>query len=144
MAPVTTLRHGAFFVIKHFQASAYLTLIRTTLSFEREAQVVDEYSHCRKVLTGIELGRYGLLLDWRGPQMTTDANLHRVIVHHTDAFASAFARRAILVRTSVGQMQVARVSRAHSESAPTLFSDEEAAIAHVAWNAARELSVAAK
>jgi hypothetical protein len=111
-------------------------LTRTTLAFTMVVQVRHAFDDCRKALRSVELDRCGILLDWRAPAMTTNPELHKAIVQHTDAFAARFVRRAILVGTPVGQMQVARIGRQHSDAAaPALFNDEAAAIAHVAWHA---------
>lgn len=133
---MSTLDRGSFFVIQQFQASGYVRLTRTELAFTRIGEIAHAYDVCRQALSCVELDRYGVLFDWRAPSMATNADLHKAIVQRTDAFAARFARRAILVRTPVGQMQIARVSRQHSDGPPVLFSDEEAALAYVAWGSA--------
>jgi hypothetical protein len=134
---MVTLHRGSFFLIQHFQASAYVRINRTALQFKAAIQAIHAIADCRKALEGFDLAGYGVLFDWRLPPMSTDPVVHQTIVQHVDAFAAPFARRAILVRTPVGQMQVARVSRMHSEDAPVLFNDEGAAILHVARRVAQ-------
>jgi hypothetical protein len=63
--------------------------------------------------------------------MSTDPSLHKVLVAHIDALAEPFARRAILVATAVGTMQVSRMGRIKSDALLTIFSDEAAAVLYV-------------
>ena len=133
---MVTLYRGEFFSVQHFQASGYVRVTRTAEPFKTAAQVIHALRDCRKAVDALDLEGYGVLLDWRLPAMSTDQLLHQTIVQHVDAFAARFPRRAILVRTPVGQMQVARMSRTLSDGAPLLFNDEGAAILHVAFRAA--------
>lgn len=134
---MVTLHRGSFFLVQHFQASGYVRVNRTASQFTTAVQVLHAIADCRKALEGLELTGYGVLFDWRLPPISTDPVVHQTIVQNVDAFAARFTRRAILVSTPVGQMQVARVSRMHSEDAPVLFNDEDAAIVHVARRAAQ-------
>jgi hypothetical protein len=131
-----TLHRGPFFTVQHFQASRYVRINRTELQFKTAVQAIHAVDDCRKSLAGVDLTGYGVLFDWRLPPMSTDPLVHQAIVQHVDAFAARFERRAILVKTPVGQMQVSRVSRTLSQDAPVLFNDDGAAILHVAWRSA--------
>ena len=128
---MSTLHRGCHFVVQLFRASRYVRLIRTHTPFESVAQAVQALRECDKALASLQLEELGILLDWRDAPMSTDSALHQSVVRHTDAFATRFRCKAILVLTPVGKMQVQRVVRTHSEAVPVLFHDEAAAIAHV-------------
>ena len=126
-----TLYRGPHFVLQLFQASGYVRLVRTSEPFASVAKAIEGLRDCHKSLEGLRLSELGILLDWRAGPMSTDAKLHQSVVTHTDAFASEFRRKAVLVSTPVGGMQIQRVSRVHSDAPPTLFNDEQEAIAYV-------------
>ena len=126
-----TLLRAPHFILELHLASSYVRLVRTELAFQRPEEAVAALNKCQIALQGIALERMGILLDWRLGPLSTDPQLHQAIVEHTDRFAMHFARRALLVVTPVGQLQLGRVIRAHSDTKPVLFDDEQAAIDYV-------------
>lgn len=126
-----TLLRARYFVMESNPASGYVRLARTALAFSTPNDAAGALKQCDEKLRGIEVERLGILLDWRLAPLSTDAQLHRAIVEHTDRFALRFLRRALLVVTPVGQMQLGRVIRTHSGTQPVLFDDEAAAIEYL-------------
>lgn len=128
---MATLYQNVHFVVQHHRASEFIQVIRTEAPFTSIQEAVSALTACRMALTGLDASRYGILLDWRRGPMSTDPNMHKALVGHTDALAKPFARRAVLVRTVVGAMQANRVGRNLSDDAANVFSDPEAALAYV-------------
>lgn len=126
-----TLLRAPHFVVELNSASGYVRLVRTVLAFERPEEAAAALAQCELALQGVPIERMGILLDWRRGPLSTDSHLHQAIVEHTDRFAMHFARRALLIDTPVGQMQLGRVIRTHSDTKPVLFNDEQAAIEYV-------------
>ena len=126
-----TLHQGAHFTVKHFRTASLVRVARTDRPFELVSEAIGGLASCRTALAGIDVSGYGVLLDWRLAPISTDPTLHKVLVDHVDALAARFARRAILVATTVGTMQANRVGRNLSENSLAVFSDEAAALKYV-------------
>lgn len=125
---MSTLYQGAYFAIQHYRASGCVRVVRNDAPFEAVTDAVSGLAACRAALAGLDAARYGLLLDWRLAPISTDPNLHKVLVEHIDALAAPFARKAILVATTVGTMQANSVGRNLSENSLAVFNDEAAAM----------------
>ena len=130
---MATLHQGAHFTLQHHAASGYVRLIRSALPFDSPDDAVRALHECAAALAGFDVDRMGILLDWRLGPFSTDPRLHREVVAHTDAFACRFRRRAVLVTTPVGQMQMGRIIRNESTTSPVAFNDENAAIEYVSF-----------
>jgi hypothetical protein len=64
-------------------------------------------------------------------QLSADAQLHQLVVDGVDAFAKRFARRALLVMSTLGKLQVERIVRHQSHTTPVIFDQEAAAVEYV-------------
>jgi hypothetical protein len=126
-----TLLRAPHFVLELNLASRYVRLVRTTLAFTHPDEAAVALKQCQLALQGVAVAEFGILLDWRLGPLSTDPQLHQAIVEHTDNFAMHFARRALLIVTPVGQLQLGRVIRTHSDTNPVLFNDEQAAVEYL-------------
>jgi hypothetical protein len=115
---------------RHPDAS-YVLVVRSAKQFGSVHRVATSLRACAKAIGDLDTSRMGLLLDWRLAPLTTDPVLLKHVVQHTDTFAKAFARRALLVATPVGLMQSERIGRTIDHAKPVLFTDEADAIAYV-------------
>ncbi len=126
-----TIFRGEHFSIQHFRASGYVRVRRSDVALAKIGEAVHALGECSAALGSIEAPRYGILFDWRRSPLSTDPSLHRVLANQIDSLAAPFARRALLVGSTVGLMQASRVGRNHGDQKMSVFDDERAAIAYV-------------
>jgi hypothetical protein len=79
-----------------------------------------------------ERDKLGLLMDVREAPLRNDPEFEQTIAPRVARLGVGFARTAVLVRTAIGKLQVARQSRGATGSAIATFDDEKGAIAFVA------------
>ena len=86
-------------------------------------------------LSNINHGDWGLLVDMRAAAMRNDEAYERAMGDELARLMSGFRRRALLVKTAVGALQVHRTSRAawsdDIDSAPEVLCDESEAMQHL-------------
>lgn len=128
---MSTIHRGEHFSIQHYLASAYVRVIRSETPFTSAVEAIRAIGACRSALSGIDPTHYGILFDWRRSPISTDPNLHKAIAEQVDALAEPFARRAILLATTVGVMQAARVGRTMGNQKMSVFDDDAAAMEFV-------------
>ena len=126
-----TLHRGEYFIVEYFQASRYVRLARTARAFDSPDDARATLAECERALREIDLASVAILLDWRLAPLAVDPTLHETVVTCTDAFAARFARRALLVQTPVGKLQLDRIVRQQSATKPIVFNDEAEAIEYV-------------
>ncbi len=126
-----TIHRSEHFTIQHFQASGYVRLVRSAVAFGSLEDAVDALKACGEALGQLDGSQLGLLLDWRLGPFSIDARLHQLVIETTDEFAIRFIRRAVLIVSPVGKLQLDRVVRTHSSIAPVIFNDEAAAVDYV-------------
>lgn len=129
---MSTILRGEHFTIQHYIASAHVRVIRSDAPFTSATEAIRAIGACRTALTNIDPTQYGILFDWRRSPISTDPNLHKAIAEQVDALAEPFARRAILLATTVGVMQAARVGRTMGNQKMSVFDDDAAATDYVA------------
>jgi len=120
-------------LVQHHHASGYLLVVRTEAPFESVAQVVSALDACADSLEGVDFAHHGILFDWRRSPISTDPNIHKALAERMDAVGERFARRAILLATSVGTMQASRVGRTMGNQKMLVFNDEGAAVEYVQY-----------
>jgi hypothetical protein len=128
-----TLHRGTHLSVQHHHASGYVVVTRSEASFESVAEVSAALDACRASLVGVDAAHHGILFDWRRSPISTDPLLHKTLAARMDALGERFARRAILLATSVGTMQAARVGRTMGNQKMLVFDDEAAAIEYVTY-----------
>jgi hypothetical protein len=85
-------------------------------------QVVD-------VLESVERARHCLLMDMRdGPTYNPNPEFERILGEYRPRIVAGFAKVAVLVKTSVGKLQVTRMAREHEQDI-RVFDDETEALA---------------
>ncbi len=122
---------GKHFVVQHFRASSYVRVIRSTAAFDTIADATAGLDACQASLAGIDVKQYGIMFDWRSAPLSTDPDLHKVLVARIDEIALLFPRRAFLVRSQVGTMQVNRIGRTMSTGVFEIFQDEAEALEYL-------------
>jgi hypothetical protein len=128
-----TLHRSPHLVLQHHHASGYVLVVRSEAPFESVTEVVSTLGACRASVAGVDTAHHGILFDWRKSPISTDSNLHKALAEHMDALAEPFVRRAILLATSVGTMQAARVGRTMGNQKMLVFNDEGSAIKYVTY-----------
>jgi hypothetical protein len=126
-----TLHKSVFFTVEHHRASGYVRLVRSAVPFKSPEEAGQALKECEAALRDVDASQHGILLDWRLGPFSTDARLHQFVIENTDAFAARFVRRAVLVITPIGKLQLDRVVRKLSSTKPKIFNDETAALDHV-------------
>jgi len=126
-----TLHRSKHFTIEYWQASRYVRLVRSAVPFKSPEEAGDALKECDVAIRDIDPSNLGILMDWRLGPFSTDPRLHQFVVENADAFASRFVRRAVLVVTPVGKLQLDRVLRNMSSTNPIIFNDETAALEYV-------------
>jgi hypothetical protein len=126
-----TLHRSPHFTIEYWQASRYVRLVRSSLPFSSPDEAAAALKECELAIRDIDPSHLGILLDWRLGPLSSDPRLHQFVIESTDAFARPFVRRAVLVVTPVGMLQLDRVIRNLSSTKPVLFNDESAAVDYV-------------
>ncbi len=80
----------------------------------------------------IDRPRYGLLIDTRAAPMNNHDDFEGAMRAHIAAHTAGYRRRAVLVATAAGVLQVSRTGRDLANDggvAPTIFRDEAEAMA---------------
>lgn len=123
-----TIYRGVYLSIQHHSASAYMRVVRSEVPIDSVADVTKGFDACRAALSSVAVCEPGILFDWRRSPMSTDPNLHKLLALRIDELAKPFARRAILLATTVGTMQASRVGRTLGSQEMSVFDDEAAAV----------------
>lgn len=108
-------------------------LVRYTRSAEPFSSLDDALRMMREIGradVGVERSQLVLLTDIRLAPGRNDEAFEGAVADHRDELFGGFKRRATLVRTLVGKLQVQRLNRA-SILATEVFDDEAAAIAYL-------------
>jgi hypothetical protein len=128
---VFILHRSKHLILEHWQASRYVRLVRSAVPFASPEEAGEALKEIDVAIRDLDPSHLGILLDWRLGPLSTDPRLHQFVIENTDAFASRFVRRAVLVVTPVGKLQLDRVIRNLSSTKPVLFNDENAAVEYV-------------
>ncbi|MGZ3424978.1 MAG: hypothetical protein ACXVEF_44695 [Polyangiales bacterium] len=114
-----------------------LHLVRATRTNAPYDAVGDVERSMEEFLTvGRRFERRGLklLLDVREGPLRNDDAFEEVMTRYRTRLFADFAALAILVKTAVGKLQVARITRQEGRERP-IFTDETAALAFLSKNA---------
>jgi len=79
----------------------------------------------------IDRSRYGLLSDVREAHGRNDPAFEKAISQHRNDLFAGFAKRATLVRTVAGALQVQRINREMQSPDVHVFHDEAEALAYL-------------
>jgi hypothetical protein len=107
-----------------------LRLTRSSSPVPSPSEVGPELDAIVRVLDGAGRAEHGLLVDLRAAPLNNDPAFEAELARRRARLFGGFRRVAVLVRTAVGALQIARQSREQGSSTPT-FQDEASAIAHL-------------
>ncbi len=86
-------------------------------------------------LADIQRGEWSFLLDMREAPLRNDVDFERAMGLELAALIAGFRRRATLVKTAMGALQVNRASRSvwgdDRDTLPEVFRDEDEAMQHL-------------
>jgi hypothetical protein len=118
------------FVLSRHDDGRLWRLTRSDAAITPE-EVQEALAPIRAALEGVEHREAGLLVDVRLAPLRNDPALETAMSTQVHRIADGFAKWAVLVRTSVGALQVSRVARLdHRE--PFVGRDEAQALAWLA------------
>jgi hypothetical protein len=81
-------------------------------------------------MDSLDRARFGLLVDVREAPFRSDPEFERILAVYRPRFLSGFANVAILARTQVGKLQVARMAREDGVGV-RIFDDESEAMSYL-------------
>jgi hypothetical protein len=124
---VPTLLRDSHFVLERYPEPGFIRLARTAEPLHTHAEVMTSLAACRRALGPLDPAELGLLLDWRlSPTLLEVEALQEAAIRDADAFATQFARKAVLLLTPASTL-----ASAWANMRAEVFHDEDAAIAHV-------------
>ena len=118
------LLDGDYFVLHVDDAEGLVVLYRTPTPF---ASIEGAEQALRAVALNVQplSGKsYGLLVDSRAGPGRNDEAFERMLARYRGEIFGCFTRRAVLVQTTVGLMQVQRLHRQHADTDFMVFQDE--------------------
>lgn len=118
----------SFYALVH-EHRDFVRLLRTDVPYRSAADVAEDMNELQAAMLDLPADR--LLLDLRGgPAPRNDAEFEVAQRTFRAALHKRFTRIAVLVRSSVGRLQIQRLCREEGLFA-CVFLDESAAIAHL-------------
>jgi len=105
-------------------------LVRTSAPFESSEALRLAALEVEQVLPSVAKDS-GLLVDARDAPARNDEVFEDQFARSRRPILAPFARVAVLVRSSVGKLQVARYGREDGATSQLVFDDEASAIAHL-------------
>lgn len=107
-------------------------VVRTPRPYPDADAAVLSFREARRACEPVDRARYGLLLDVRLAPGRNDPDFEAAMVQPRRELFGAFERRAVLVKTTIGRMQVARISHEQAKEDVQIFLDETEALEHLA------------
>jgi hypothetical protein len=104
-----------------------LWLVRTSAVFPSAASIERTFQDITEAVTAIP-PEWSLLIDTREGPLRNDPEFESLLARARTSIVARFDRVAVLVKSAIGLLQVARYAREDKKS-PRVFDDEEAAIA---------------
>ncbi|MBN8616046.1 MAG: hypothetical protein J0L92_35975 [Deltaproteobacteria bacterium] len=104
--------------------------VRSELPFGELADAIAIFRRLIEASASIDRARYGVLIDLRRVTGRNDEAFELGIAPSRRALFGPFAKRATLVRTMAGKLQIQRLNRADTMAAD-VFDDEAEAIAYL-------------
>jgi hypothetical protein len=118
---------------RHFTAeglvgSRVIRVVRTREPFESLTELDDSFRELNAYLDSRGRAKHRLLVDTRQAPSRNDTAFERAFAPHRTRMLAGFERRAVLVRSVVGKLQVQRHAR-EDEVDSHAFTDEAEALA---------------
>jgi hypothetical protein len=126
---------GPYFRVLIDDDARVVRIVRTELGFPSLSAIEDTFAEMELALAGVR-GAWSLLIDAREGPMRNDPAFEETLAKVRGRIVSRFARTAVLVKSAVGKLQVARYAR-EDRMSPVVFTDEAEALAHLAAGGAR-------
>ena len=130
-APMSELFRTAHVVVSRDPREPFVRLVRTAEPIRSPREVHDVADGLDRTVPRSERATMGMLTDVRNAPLRNDPGFEETIAPLVTALADGFGRHAVLVRTAVGKLQVARQSRGSKGTATQVFDDERDAVAHL-------------
>jgi hypothetical protein len=108
-----------------------LRFTRTAVPFTSLDEATEAFRLMGQATTGIDRRRYVLLSDVRAVIGRNDEAFETVIGKARADLLNGFGRRAVLVRTLTGKLQVQRIGRQQHNPEAMVFQDEAEALAYL-------------
>jgi hypothetical protein len=104
-------------------------LIRTTLAFPSMEVLETTFADVSRGINVVPV-EWGLLIDSREGPLRNDPAFEQILARARGQIVDRFARVAVLVKSAIGKLQVARYAR-EDHTSPRVFDDEEQALAYL-------------
>lgn len=118
-------------VLEHHAMSGFVRLARTELAFASIDDAGAAIDACIAALAHLDHGELGILHDLRRAPRTGDPKMQKFLFDKHRELDKGFARVAILVGTTLGQLQMGRINRQLGAEYHVSFSVEREAIDYV-------------
>ena len=119
-----------FAVLERPRGSVQVT--RTDRGFASAEEIERAHTEMEAVLDALERERRSILVDLRRAPSRNDPEFEQAMVAHRQRMFARFRRRAVLVRSAVGGLQVRRHARQDGHGDLEVFTDLEAALTALA------------
>jgi len=127
---VSVLLDNAYFRVTDGDPPGVVRLVRTAAPFTSNEALRLAALEVEQVLPSVAKDS-GLLVDARDAPARNDAAFEEQFARSRRPILAHFARVAVLVRSSVGKLQVTRYGREDGATSQLVFDDEASAIAHL-------------
>ncbi len=118
-----------YFRIVVDERSRLVWLIRTTAAFPTLEMLEAAFNDVSDAVNKLPV-EWSLLVDSREGPLRNDPAFEQILARARGQIVARFARSAVLVKSAVGKLQIARYAREDHKS-PRVFDDEEAAVAYL-------------
>lgn len=127
---------GEHFRLTFDAVSQTATLVRTAVPFSSIDQIDALFAEIDRATAGLPRG-WRLLLDARDAPARNDPEFEEAFARARRPILARFSRVAVLVKSAIGKLQVARYAREDSASQLHVFNDEAEARAYLERGAPR-------
>jgi hypothetical protein len=139
---MTLLYESQYAVLELDRARHIVRYTRTRVPFPSVEDAVSAFGELARFTAGIDRATHSLLTDLRSAQGRNDEAFESAVAHFRTQLFAGFMRRAILVKTVAGKLQVQRLDREQHLLAQAVFQDEAEALAYLETGALRSAPVA--
>lgn len=129
MHSITLLTSPWFEVARHGRV---VEVRRTERGFETVGELDDAHLELIRTLDTQPRVRLGIVVDLRLAPARNDPDFERAMVRHRPRLFESFVRRAVVVRSAVGRLNVQRHARNDGQGDLAVFTDLGAALDYAA------------
>lgn len=124
---------GRHLLVEEVGVRRVIRVVRTDVPFASLLELRQVFSELNRVLDRVDRSAYGLLVDTRNAPPRNDPGFEEAFRPLRKQVFQGFRRRAVLVRSLVGRLQVERHAREDGVTLATFVDEDEA----IGWLAAR-------